>query len=57
MKKTLYIVLLAIIASLTMTSCHSSEKNYREAYEKAMEQESVPKPMPRLRPSASAIRM
>ena len=37
MKKTLYIVLLAIIASLTMTSCHSSEKNYREAYEKAME--------------------
>jgi hypothetical protein len=29
--------LLAIIASLTMTSCHSSEKNYREAYEKAME--------------------
>lgn len=37
MKKALYIVLLAIIASLTMTSCHSSEKNYREAYEKAME--------------------
>ncbi len=37
MKKTLYIVLLAIIASLAMTSCHSSEKNYREAYEKAME--------------------
>lgn len=29
--------MLAIIASLTMTSCHSSEKNYREAYEKAME--------------------
>ena len=27
----------AIAASLMMTSCHSSEQNYREAYEKAME--------------------
>lgn len=37
MKKTLYILLTAIAASLVMTSCHSSEQNYREAYEKAME--------------------
>lgn len=37
MKKTLYIFLTAIAASLLMTSCHSSEQNYREAYEKAME--------------------
>ena len=37
MKKTLYILLTAIAASLMMTSCHSSEQNYREAYEKAME--------------------
>lgn len=37
MKKTLYILLTAIAASLLMTSCHSSEQNYREAYEKAME--------------------
>ena len=36
MKKTLYILLLAIVAVLT-TGCHSSEQNYREAYEKAME--------------------
>ena len=36
MKKTLYILLLAIVAVVT-TGCHSSEKNYREAYEKAME--------------------
>ena len=36
MKKTFYILLLAIMA-VVVTGCHSSEQNYREAYEKAME--------------------
>ena len=36
MKKTFYILLLAIVA-VVVTGCHSSEQNYREAYEKAME--------------------
>jgi Sporulation related domain. len=35
MKKLLYIVML--MAAVTLTACHSSEKNYREAYEKAKE--------------------
>jgi len=35
MKKTLYIMML--MAAVMLTACHSSEKNYREAYEKAME--------------------
>ena len=36
MKQTLYIILLAVVAALA-TGCHSNEKNYREAYEKAVE--------------------
>ena len=36
MKKTLYILLLAVMAVMT-TGCHSNEQNYREAYEKAAE--------------------
>ena len=35
MRKTLYILMLLL--GVTMTSCHSSEENYREAYEKAVE--------------------
>ena len=35
--KTLYIIVAVIVATVMMTSCHSSEKNYREAYEKAVE--------------------
>ena len=35
--KTLYIIVAMVVASVMMTSCHSSEKNYREAYEKAVE--------------------
>ena len=35
MKKTLYIISAVLIASMMFTSCHSSEKNYREAYENA----------------------
>ena len=37
MKKTFYTIVAIVLASVMMTSCHSSEKNYREAYEKAME--------------------
>ena len=36
-KKTLYTTVALVLASVMMTSCHSSEKNYREAYEKAAE--------------------
>lgn len=35
MKKLLYIMML--MAAVMLTACHSSEKNYREAYEKAKE--------------------
>ncbi len=35
MKKTLY--LLMLLLAVMATGCHSSEKNYREAYEKAIE--------------------
>ena len=35
MKKISYIIVLLV--AVMMTACHSSEKNYREAYEKAME--------------------
>ena len=35
MKRTLYIMLL--MTAVILTACHSSEQNYREAYEKAME--------------------
>ena len=35
--KTLYIIVAVMVASVMMTSCHSNEKNYREAYEKAAE--------------------
>ena len=35
--KTLYIIVAVMVATVMMTSCHSSEKNYREAYEKAVE--------------------
>ena len=35
MKRTLYIIML--LAAVLLTACHSSEQNYREAYEKAME--------------------
>ena len=37
MKSTLYIIVAFVLASMVMTSCHSSEENYREAYDKAME--------------------
>ncbi len=37
MKKTLFYLLVMLLAGVSMTACHSSEKNYREAYEKAME--------------------
>jgi len=37
MKKTTLYVLAVLVAGLFLTSCHSSEKNYREAYEKAVE--------------------
>lgn len=40
MKKTLYIicaVAVSLMMGMVFTSCHSNEKNYREAYEKAME--------------------
>ena len=37
MKKTFYTIVAIVLASVMMTSCHSSEKNYREAYEKAAE--------------------
>lgn len=36
MKKTLYILTMLFVGVL-LTACHSSEQNYREAYEKAME--------------------
>ena len=36
MKKTLYFLMLLMMLGLT-TGCHSNEKNYREAYEKAIE--------------------
>ena len=36
MNKIFYIIL-TLLAAVFMTSCHSSEKNYREAYEKAAE--------------------
>lgn len=35
MKKTIF--LLIMVSALALTGCHSSEKNYREAYEKAVE--------------------
>lgn len=35
MRKAINIMLLLLV--VTMTGCHSSEKNYREAYEKAVE--------------------
>ena len=36
MKKTLYILTM-LFAGVMLTACHSSEQNYREAYEKAMD--------------------
>ena len=36
MKKTIYFSVM-MVAAVVMTACHSSEKNYREAYEKAIE--------------------
>ena len=36
MRKALYTVMM-LVAVMLMTACHSSEQNYREAYEKAME--------------------
>lgn len=36
MKKILYIMMM-MVATVVMTACHSSEENYREAYEKAVE--------------------
>ena len=35
MKKTIF--LLIMLTAVALTACHSSEKNYREAYEKAVE--------------------
>ena len=37
MKQTFYLLIAAVLVTVMMTSCHSSEKNYREAYEKAVE--------------------
>jgi hypothetical protein len=37
MKSTLYLIVALVLTSVMMTSCHSSEANYREAYEKALE--------------------
>ena len=37
MKKTIYILMMVLAAGLSLASCHSNEKNYREAYEKAVE--------------------
>ena len=37
MKKTLYIVIAMLAGAVLLTACHSSEQNYRVAYEKAME--------------------
>ena len=36
MKKTSYFIVM-LLAVMALASCHSSEKNYREAYEKAVE--------------------
>ena len=36
MKKTSFVLVMLMLVGL-MTACHSNEKNYREAYEKAME--------------------
>lgn len=35
MKKILYVALVALVASTVITGCKTSEKNYREAYERA----------------------
>ena len=37
MKKTTLYIIATLAAGVMMTSCHSNEKNYREAYEKAIE--------------------
>ena len=37
MRKTFYLVIAMLMGTLLLTGCHSSEKNYREAYEKAVE--------------------
>ena len=37
MRKTIYLLVMVMMAGVMLTSCHSSEKNYRQAYEKAME--------------------
>jgi len=37
MKKILYTLVTLLMAGMVFTSCHSNEKNYREAYEKAVE--------------------
>lgn len=34
---TLISVLVALLAGIAMTSCHSNEQNYKQAYDKAME--------------------
>ena len=36
MKKAIYFIVM-MVAAVVMTACHSSEENYREAYEKAVE--------------------
>ena len=37
MKKTLYNIVLIVLTVVSLTGCHSSEENYREAYEKVVE--------------------
>jgi len=37
MRNTIYLLVMVMMAGVMLTSCHSSEKNYRQAYEKAME--------------------
>ena len=37
MRKTIYLVIAMLMGTLLLTGCHSSEQNYREAYEKAVE--------------------
>ena len=40
MKKTVYLLLMLAV-TLILPACHSNEKNYREAYEKAMERRNT----------------
>ena len=41
MKNILYIIIAMLLVLGLMTACHSSEQNYREAYEKAVERRNT----------------